>query len=116
MRPEDDQFLPVYYTSMMVANINANYYAGKDFRAQRNIPNFIPIDIVANNHVVIIERISTQTYRKTLIGSIKGMQNNLIGMKTLVLCPSMYKSASSARQWNIDSGSDALFADRNNSV
>jgi hypothetical protein len=114
MRPEDDQFLPIYYTSMLVANINANYYAGKDFRAQRNIPNFIPIDIVANNHVVIIERLPTQTYRKNLIGSIKGMQKKLIGMKTLVLCPSMYKSASSARQWNIDYGSDALFADRNN--
>jgi hypothetical protein len=114
MRPEEEQFLPIYYTSMLVANIDASYCAGKDFRVQKDIPNFIPIDIVANNHVVIIERLSTQTYRKTLIGSIKGVKSNLVGMKMLVLCPSMYKGASSARQWNIDYGSDALFADRNN--
>ena len=115
-RIPDEEYLPILYImSLLIENTGLSFISGREFKIENEIPNYVTIDLVCNDWIIIIEREPNMTYRKKLCHLIKSINKNTgISNKYLILTRTEAARANAIKVWREEYGPDARFMVQDN--
>lgn len=114
MRPNEDQIVPLYFSSILAENIPLDFLHAKEFKTKNKIPNFVTIDLICDEWQIIIERRPNSEYRRKMCTQIKGLIENPACGNFLILSPTEQKRIISAKAWKEDYGPTVHFMVKDN--
>ncbi|MDD3040403.1 hypothetical protein [Bacteroides sp.] len=114
MRPEEEQLIPLYFASLLAENIPLKFYNAKEFKLKNRIPNFVTLDLICGDWLIIIEREQNNAYRRNLCKQVKGLRENPACGNILILCHSELKRTVSIQTWKKEYGPTAHFMVKDN--